>query len=491
MNASRVLSVLSVALFALASPAATADDPGWYVGANFGQARAKIDDTRITDNLLAAGFTTTALKDNDKHFGYKLFGGYEFNKYFALEGGYFNLGGFGFTANTAPPSGLTGVIKLQGANLDAVGILPFTDKFAAFGRIGYAYTSAKDTFVGYGAVIATTPERSDHSSNYKFGFGLQYAFSSSWAMRAEAERYRVGDAVGNKGDIDLLSVGLLYRFGAASPPPPPPPPAPVQAAPAWVEPMMVVVPVPAKVRQYCSILDIQFEIKQDEMQLEVKEKLRVIGTFLAKYPETTAVIEGHTDEVGSAEDNLKLSQRRADSVVRYLVDTLHVDPSRLSAVGYGETRPIASNSTEEGKRLNRRIDAVVACATDVVGLTVKPERMTMALVMEYGHNQTDVKPQYHDDLQGVANFLIAHPSVTATVEGHTANVQPDPAIRLKISLERAQNVVNYLVDNFGIARSRLTARGYGDTRRFAYNTSLEGQQENRRVNIIINYPTRQ
>jgi OmpA-OmpF porin, OOP family len=48
--------------------------------------------------------------------------------------------------------------------------------------------------------------------------------------------------------------------------------------------------------------------------------------------------------------------------------------------------------------------------------------------------------------------------------------------------------VDYLVTEFGIARSRLAAEGFGRTRRFAYNTSLEGQQENRRVNVIINYP---
>jgi OOP family OmpA-OmpF porin len=47
--------------------------------------------------------------------------------------------------------------------------------------------------------------------------------------------------------------------------------------------------------------------------------------------------------------------------------------------------------------------------------------------------------------------------------------------------------VNYLVNELGVDRSRLTAEGFGQTRRFAYNTSLEGQQENRRVNIIINY----
>ena len=59
---------------------------------------------------------------------------------------------------------------------------------------------------------------------------------------------------------------------------------------------------------------------------------------------------------------------------------------------------------------------------------------------------------------------------------------------MEISQHRAQNVVDYLVDNLGIARSRLSIEGFGRTRRFAYNTSLEGQQENRRVNVIINYP---
>jgi OOP family OmpA-OmpF porin len=73
------------------------------------------------------------------------------------------------------------------------------------------------------------------------------------------------------------------------------------------------------------------------------------------------------------------------------------------------------------------------------------------------------------------------------VEGHTGNLQASPELVMQISQQRVQNVVNYLVDNFGISRSRLSAEGFGQTRRVAYNTSLEGQQENRRVNIIFNY----
>jgi OmpA-OmpF porin, OOP family len=177
-------------------------------------------------------------------------------------------------------------------------------------------------------------------------------------------------------------------------------------------------------------------------------------------------------------------------VVSYLVENFRIAPSRLTSVGYGELRPIADNRTGEGKRRNRRINAVIACATDIEGLTVKPARLTMALMIEFDQNRAEVRPQYRADLQRVANFLKANPSVTATVEGHTGNLQGTPQLAMEISQRRAENVVNYLVDEMGIERRRLSAEGFGRTRRFAYNTSAEGQQENRRVNIIINYPTR-
>ncbi|MGA7181473.1 MAG: OmpA family protein [Thiobacillaceae bacterium] len=286
------------------------------------------------------------------------------------------------------------------------------------------------------------------------------------------------------------SGGAVGNTAAAAVIPSPP------AAVVVMEPVPVVVPVQAQTEQYCSILDIRFEIDRDEMQRKDKEKLAVLGTFMNKYPDTTAVIEGHTDNVGTAEDNMRLSQRRAESVVTYLVDNLHIAPSRLTAVGYGETRPIADNRSQEGKRQNRRIDAVIACATDIAGLTVAPARLTMAMVIEFDPNQAEIKPQFGDGLRKVADFMKANPSVTATVEGNAANLLPTPELGLlstpelgmKISQLRAQAVVDYLVGNLGVERSRLSVEAFGDTRRFAYNTSKEGQQENRRVNIIFNYP---
>jgi OOP family OmpA-OmpF porin len=265
------------------------------------------------------------------------------------------------------------------------------------------------------------------------------------------------------------------------------PVAAVLVSPPAPPPAAMVVPVPARTEEYCAVLDIQFEIDQDDMQREVKEKLAVLATFMKKYPDNSAVIEGHTDDVGTDEYNMKLSQRRADSVVDYLVRKHGITPSRLTAVGYGETRPLADNASEEGKRQNRRIDAVIGCVTDIAGLRVVPARITMALLIEFDRNQADVKPEYSGDLRKVSEFMREHPAVTATVEGHTGNLQGTPELAMEISQRRARNVVNTLVDNFGIARSRLSAEGFGQTRRVAYSTSREGQQENRRVNVIFNF----
>lgn len=473
----------------MSSPSAMADDTFWYIGGNIGQSKAKIDDDRIRAQLPGS----VSISDDRTDPGYKLFGGYQFNKNFALEAGYFKLGKFGYTATTLPAGTLDGNIKVQGVNIDLVGMFPLADKFSVFGRLGLQYAQSKDEFTSSGVVpVPTNPNPSHSSGNYKFGAGVQYDFNPSLGMRVEGERYRIDDAVGNKGDIDLISVGLVYRFDQKKPAPKAAAPAPVVAA----APVVVIVPV-VKKQQYCSILDISFEIKQENIDRGDKEKLAVVGTFMNKYPDTTAVIEGHTDNVGTNEYNQKLSQERADSVVSYLVNELHVAPSRLSAVGYGETRPIADNSTMEGRQANRRIEAVIACATDVAGLKVQPARVTMAMEVEFDPLKSTIEPKYLDGLRQVADFMKANPAVTAVVEGHAAKysgegadrIKTDPAVAMQVSQSRAQNVMNYLVDQ-GVSRSRLATAAYGEMGRVSYGTTLEGQQENRRVNIILNYPKR-
>jgi outer membrane protein OmpA-like peptidoglycan-associated protein len=111
----------------------------------------------------------------------------------------------------------------------------------------------------------------------------------------------------------------------------------------------------------------------------------------------------------------------------------------------------------------------------------------MAMEMEFDTNRADIRPRDREELRRVANFLKANPRVTATVEGHTSNQQGTPAQAMQLSVRRAESVVNALV-NLGVDRTRLFAAGFGQTRRFAYNTSVEGRQENRRINIIFDFP---
>jgi OOP family OmpA-OmpF porin len=483
---------------AVGAQSALAADSGWYGGLSIGATRAEVDDERIRRGLQPRVVTSVDHEETD--YGLKLLAGRKFNRNFALEGGYFNLGEFGYTANMAGGAE-TGTLKVQGLNVDAVGLLPFTEKFSALGRVGLTYAESKGTFQSNGAIAPLNATTKENEFNLKYGLGLQYDFTPKLAMRGEWERYRVNDSVGNKGDIDMFSVGLVYTFGVAEKPapkaatPPPAAVAPVAAAPApapapvqKAAPVLVIVPIVAKTEQYCSILDIQFEINQKTVQREAEEKIDKVGIFMRKYPNTTAVIEGHSDEVGTTAANMKLSEQRAAGVVTYLVDRSGISRNRLKSVGYGETRPIADNTTEAGKRLNRRINAIIACATDIEGIAPIPARITMAMDMEFDNNSDLVRPQYREELRKVANFMKANPAVTATVEGHTSKVQGTAAQSMQLSQRRAQNVVNSLVSDFGVPRSRLTTASFGETRRFAYNTSAEGQQENRRVNIILDFP---
>jgi len=355
------MMVTLAALAGALSPKAVADDAGWYIGFNAGQSRAKIDDRRIADDLLIDGFTTTSIGDENRHFAFKTFGGYEFNRYFALESGYFDLGRFGFRADTLPPGSLHGDIKIKGANFDAVGSIPMGDKFSLFARAGLNYANSRDSFVGTGAVTVLDPSPRRWAANYKFGFGAQYDFTRSVGMRIEAERYRVDDAVGNKGDIDLYSAGLVFKFGrsepapvaravvaepepvAAAPPPPPPPPA----------------PPPPPVRKHVSFsADSLFDFGKDTVRPAGKVALNEFAAELQGAQFEYITVTGHTDRIGSHTYNLALSARRAESVKFYLVETAGIPGSKVFARGVDGEDPVTKADDCPGRE---RTPKLIAC----------------------------------------------------------------------------------------------------------------------------------
>lgn len=103
---------------------------------------------------------------------------------------------------------------------------------------------------------------------------------------------------------------------------------------------------------------ILFDVNKAALRGEAKTNLEKLAVILNKYPDTKIVVEGHTDADGTEEYNLDLSRQRAQSVANF-VSTNQVDPTRFTIMGYGESQPVAENTTAEGKQANRRVEIAI------------------------------------------------------------------------------------------------------------------------------------
>jgi outer membrane protein OmpA-like peptidoglycan-associated protein len=104
--------------------------------------------------------------------------------------------------------------------------------------------------------------------------------------------------------------------------------------------------------------DMMFDTGSATLKPGAYDELDRVARVLNNYPQTRIQVEGHTDSVGSETSNQVLSERRADAVRNALVSR-GVDPRRISAIGYGESRPIAGNDNEGGRQLNRRVQITI------------------------------------------------------------------------------------------------------------------------------------
>jgi outer membrane protein OmpA-like peptidoglycan-associated protein len=193
--------------------------------------------------------------------------------------------------------------------------------------------------------------------NYRFGGGHSEEDTVvSQARWSAAARAQDNDARGYYSDLasippDQVDVPTDLRDAPANlseirPLPPEPAPQPV--------------PVRPRVTKKVSILlNVYFKLGKYDLRPKYYATMVEVARFLRTHPKATAKIEGHTDNIGSPEYNLELSQRRADSVRNYMIEHYGVLSSRLTAKGYGLTRPIVDNTTPGGRALNRRVIAII------------------------------------------------------------------------------------------------------------------------------------
>ena len=210
-------------------------------------------------------------------------------------------------------------------------------------------------------MLNANPTKRD--TNLKVGLGLQYNFTEALAMRMEAERYRINDAVGNKGDIDLISLGLIYRFGEKAPAPAPRAvvPEPVAVAPT-PEPVVVVTPpppppppMPTKVSFSADSL---FDFGKATVKPDGKQALDKFAGDLRGANFDVITVTGHTDRIGSHAYNMKLSTHRAESVQNYLVESAGIPAGKIVAKGVDGSDPVTKPGECKGTKATKKL---IAC----------------------------------------------------------------------------------------------------------------------------------
>lgn len=258
--------------------------------------------------------------------------------------------------------------------------------------------------------------KDDEDYMMNWGVGAKYFFNDDTALRVDLRH--VVDFHSDRGwdqferdehDNNLLATaGLYWQFGGPAPPPPPPldsdrdgipdlrdkcpdTPLGVMVDAVGCPPVEQAPPPPPKKfvdgdddgdgvlnsRDKCPgtekgvivdengcpvkfTLQIEFDFDKSEVRPQYHEKLRMAAEFIKKYPDTQFLLAGHTDSKGSDEYNKALSMRRAAAVKKYLVEKFGIAAQLMTPRGYGETQPVATNDTDEGRQRNRRVE-VICC----------------------------------------------------------------------------------------------------------------------------------
>ena len=243
--------------------------------------------------------------------------------------------------------------------VNAIKDFGLTEKLSLYGLLGAGYEDVSKRFV-----------KNDDGGFGQYGLGLRYQITDNFALRAEAV-----DAIKfNHGDHNLFyTLGFAVGFAPKN--------APVVAEVVEVKEQAVVVldddndgvlndvdqcpntPVGVVVdetgcEKVIVLRDIGVNFAFDSYKITPKylEEIKKVANFMGENPGYRVVLSGHTDSVGAEAYNQKLSEKRANAVAKAL-EELGVSADKITTVGYGELKPIASNKTKEGRAENRRVEA--------------------------------------------------------------------------------------------------------------------------------------
>jgi OOP family OmpA-OmpF porin len=210
-----VLAACSAALLGLnaASPALAAER-GWYIGGGAGYAKAGFDDDSIRSEVArqSPGSTAGTISKDEDSTLFKIFLGYSFTSFIALEANAFLLNNFAFDTSVSPAGQMRGDVDYWGLSADLLAFLPLGENWRLYGRVGGLYAETRVRLSATGGMNLADTELRDYEPGYKFGAGVAYEFDSGVAFRGEWERYVLDDAMGGETDVDTFTAAFLYRF---------------------------------------------------------------------------------------------------------------------------------------------------------------------------------------------------------------------------------------------------------------------------------------
>jgi OOP family OmpA-OmpF porin len=311
-----------------------------------------------------------------------------------------------------------------------------------------------------------------------YGAGLKYFVTDWLALRGDVRHVLAFGSVYNNLEY---TVGLTFYFGGAkkaaipvaAAKPAEEPKEPEAAAPA---PTPVPAPPPELDSDNDGVPDSRDKcpgtppgVAVDKDGCPVDSDNDGVPDYLDKCPDTPAGVT--VDKDGCPLDSDK------DGVPDYL-DKCPGTPPGVAADKDG--CPLDSDRDGVPDYLDKCPGTPIGTLVNKDGCPLPPEKVSITLAIEFDTGKADIKSKYHDEIGRVADFLKKYPQAQGVIEGHTDNLG-GAAMNQKLSERRAQAVVNYLVQKYGIDPVRLSAKGYGMTRPIADNKTAQGRQENRRV----------
>ncbi|MBA2814903.1 porin OmpA [Candidatus Pantoea persica] len=329
MKKTAIAIAVALAGFATVAQAAPKDDT-WYTSAKLGW--SQYHDTGYYGN----GYSHNNGPTHESQLGAGAFVGYQANPYMGFELGYDWLG-------RMPNKGTEndGAFKAQGVQLAAKLSYPITDELDVYTRLGGMVWLANATQNN-----SENGRIGDHDNGVSplAAVGVEYTLTQNWSTRLDYQWVNnIGEAqtVGARPDNGMLSIGVSYRFGQD------------EAAP-------VVAPAPVvETKRFNLKSDVMFTFNNSTLKPEGQQALAQLYSQLSSMDpkDGSVVILGFTDHIGSDQYNQKLSEKRAQSVVDYLVSK-GIPSNKISARGMGESNPVTGNTCDSVKGRQALIDCL-------------------------------------------------------------------------------------------------------------------------------------